>query len=258
MPSHPKNKSKVRHFSGAFFAPFLFIVILTILWQVFSAKFNKFHLFPTPLEVGKAIIQLAKSGAILKHSFSSLIRVFSGFILAAVLAIPLGLFIGTNKILKAAINPPMQFIRTISPIAWIPLAILWFGIGEAPAIFIIFITTVQNTDPILIKVAKNLGASNETLMRNVIFPAILPYIFIALRIAVGIGWVVIVAAEMVGMSSGLGFMILDARNFLRTDIVIAGMIVIGCIGFLIDLAFGLIEKKVKQLYGKTAEDVVLE
>ena len=162
--------------------------------------------------------------------------------------------------MREALDPILQVMRTISPISWIPLAILWFGIGDTPAIFIIFITaffpilistasSIKHIDPILIKVGTNFGASKSQLLRKVILPAISPYIVIGLRISLGLSWVIIVAAEMVGMSSGLGYMILDARNFLRTDLIIAGMFVVGIIGFLLDHLLSLIELRVKRFVG---------
>ncbi len=226
----------------AILVPALFIGF----WQIIaSAGFFLRTFLPAPLDVLQAVFELAQTGDLLRHASASLFRAFSGFLLASMIAIPSGLVLGFFKTAGDAFDGLIHIFRTISPIAWIPLAILWFGIGDLPAIFIIFITAVfpiivatihavKHVDPLLLKVARNFGATNKQIILKVIVPSALPHIFVGLRIALGISWMVIVAAEMVGMRSGLGYMILDARNFLRTDMIIAGMIVIGLIGLLLD------------------------
>lgn len=222
----------------------LLVFILVWHWLAVSGILAKSFL-PTPLEVGRAFLELYRSGMLFKHAAATLVRVLAGFVLAAVFAVPLGILLGWYQHVEEAFVPLVEILRTISPIAWIPIAILWFGIGDKPAIFIIFITSffpilvttvhaTKHVDSTLIKVGINFGASPGALFRKVIFPASFPYIMVGLRIALGIAWVVVVAAEMVGMRSGLGYMILDARNFLRTDLVIAGMIIIGFIGFMLN------------------------
>ncbi len=229
-----------------------------LLWQAIAAS-GLFPpvLLPAPLDVAYALVELLQSGALMEHAVASVMRVLAGFILAAFLAIPLGITFGWYKQLGSAFYPLIQVLRTISPIAWIPLAILWFGIGDAPAIFIIFITAFfpiliatmharRHIDPALVKTAINFGASGRDLLLKIIFPASFPYVMVGLRIALGIAWVIVVAAEMVGMRSGLGFMILDARNFLRTDLVIAGMVSIGVIGFVLDTLMSSFERRVER------------
>jgi NitT/TauT family transport system permease protein len=241
--------------------PYLVLLIFLGVWQIIAVS-GLFlpELLPTPLAVFKAMVELAQSGALITHIVSSLIRVFVGFSLAVVIAIPTGFFLGRFEKVQHAFNPLIQILRPISPIAWIPLAILWFGIGDKPAIFIIFITTffpvlvasitsVRNVDPIYIKVAINFGASDRDILMKVIFPATFPNIFVSLRIALGMAWVIIVAAEMVGMRSGLGFLILDARNFLRTDMVVSGMVTIGLIGFILDRIMVNIENRIRKRWG---------
>ncbi|HLC69819.1 MAG TPA: ABC transporter substrate-binding protein [Patescibacteria group bacterium] len=244
-----------------FIYPLLTFSFLFAAWELLSKiGILNSSLLPAPSEVWVATKEIWKSGDLIDNASASLYRVFSGFILAALTAIPLGLLIGTKKYVHFAFDPLIQIVRTISPISWIPLAILWFGIGNQPAIFIIFITaffpillstalSIKNVDPILLKVGRNFGATNAQILRKIILPAIFPYLIIGLRIALGISWVIVVAAEMVGMSSGLGFMILDARNFLRLDLIISGMLIIGIIGFILDIGLGAIEKKVKSNWG---------
>lgn len=244
-------------------SPFFVFLIVLVVWQLIaiSGLFLP-TLLPSPLAVIMAIIELWQKGVLVRDIAASLFRVFSGFVLAAIFAIPFGLLLGWYTKLKNAFEPLIQILRPISPIAWIPLAILWFGIGNKPAIFIIFITSffpillasasaVKNIDPIIIKSAVNFGAEGKDILIKIVLPASFPYIVVGLRIALGIAWVIIVAAEMVGMSSGLGFMILDARNFLRTDMVVAGMIVIGIIGFFLDRIMIYFEKLIRNKWGYT-------
>jgi len=237
--------------------PAIVLVAAIALWHLIAISgLFKASMLPAPLVVLKGTLEVAKQGMLSKHIFASLYRVFAGFFLAAFFAIPLGLLLGAYQKSKYAFDPLIQILRPISPIAWIPLAILWFGIGDKPAIFIIFITAffpmllaansaVKNIDPVLIKAAVNFGTKNKDMLMKVILPAAFPNIMVGIRISLGISWVIIVAAEMVGMSSGLGYMILDARNFLRTDLIVSGMIIIGLIGLVLDRILNYFEAKVK-------------
>lgn len=235
--------------------PLSTIIIFIGLWHLLAISgIFQSSFFPSPFEVLFALIEIIQSGDLFNHLFASLIRVLVGFLISASFAIPLGLVVGWYSSFWKALYPLVQIFRTISPVAWIPLAILWFGIGDKPAIFIVAITSffplfiscvsaVKNTDAHLIKVAKNFGATDFQILRLVVVPASLPPIILGMKISLGICWMIIVAAEMVGMRSGLGFLILDARNFLRTDLIIAGMIVIGLVGLLIDRAMTYLERK---------------
>ena len=240
--------------------PIVAFFLLLALWQgAIEITGVEAFLLPGPLDALAALMDVIRSGVLFEHAIASLFRVAMGFLLATVLAVPLGLLMGTRKFLHITLDPILQGIRTISPIAWIPLAILWFGIGDKPAIFIIFITaffpillstalSIRYVDPLLLRVGKNFGATQKQLLFKIILPAVTPYIVIGLKISLGISWIIVVAAEMVGMSSGLGYMILDARNFLRTDLIIAGMFVIGVIGFTLDRLLTLIEVQVKKAF----------
>jgi len=240
--------------------PIVAFFLLLALWQgAIEITGVEAFLLPGPLDALAALMDVIRSGVLFEHAIASLFRVAMGFLLATVLAVPLGLLMGTRKFLHITLDPILQGIRTISPIAWIPLAILWFGIGDKPAIFIIFITaffpillstalSIRHVDPLLLRVGKNFGATQKQLLFKIILPAVTPYIVIGLKISLGISWIIVVAAEMVGMSSGLGYMILDARNFLRTDLIIAGMFVIGVIGFTLDRLLTLIEVQVKKAF----------
>jgi len=196
---------------------------------------------PSPVAVGRAFLQEAKSGRLLDDSVASLFRVSVGFGLAALAGVPLGLWMGRSLSARSALLPAVNFLRSISPIAWIPFAILWFGIGDLPAIFIIFLASflplalstmsaAATIPQVYFRVARDYGIPE----RKILLPAVLPELITALRVSAGIAWMVVVAAEMIAVRSGLGFLILDARNGLRTDLVIVGMIVIGAIGIGLD------------------------
>jgi NitT/TauT family transport system permease protein len=257
-----KKKSNFLKKQKKIIYPLIVFFILFSIWEgLYILDILDVRLLPPPSHVWIVLKEVSFSGVLIEHVMASLGRVFFGFSLAFLVGVPFGLFLGTKPILQDAFNPLVHIMRTISPISWIPLAILWFGIGDAPAIFIIFITAffpilvstslaINEIDPILIKVGKNFGATNNQLLAKVIIPAIFPNIIVGMRISLGISWTIIVAAEMVGMSSGLGFMILDARNFLNTPLIIAGMLVIGVIGFGLDFVLKFIERRVKLGWGK--------
>jgi NitT/TauT family transport system permease protein len=255
-----KNQN-LRHLVFNFLVPSLVLLIFVGVWHYIAVS-GLFlpDLLPSPEAVWAATLELAQNGALFNHILSSLGRVFVGFGLAVIAAVPAGFVLGRYRRLQQAFNPLIQILRPISPIAWIPLAILWFGIGNKPAIFIIFITTffpvmiasitsVRNIDPILIKTAINYGAKDLDILWKIILPATFPHVFVSLRIALGMAWVIIVAAEMVGMRSGLGYMILDARNFLRTDMLVSGMITIGLVGFGLDRIMVYIENRTRKRWG---------
>jgi len=211
------------------------------------------QIFPTPLDTALAFGELFESQRLWGDVTASLFRVTWGFLLAAAVGIPLGLVLGWSTRGFEALNPIVQGLRPISPIAWIPIAILWFGIGDGAGVFLIFLSTffpvtvgttaaVRNISQVHRRSAENFGVKGFELMRRVVLPAALPQIITSLRIALGVAWLVIVAAEMVGMESGLGYLINDARNAgVRYDLVVATMIVIGVIGVILDLLIRRLE-----------------
>ena len=210
-------------------------------------------IFPTPWQVVTGTLELIEDGTLWAHIASSLMRVGAGFLLAALLAIPLGLWIGRVQAAYTTLNPVFQILRPISPIAWIPIAILWFGVGNASPIFLIFIAAVfplivqtaagvHTIELRYLRAADNFGVSRVRLFRQVIIPAVLPEIIVGMRISLGVGWLVVVAAEMIALRSGLGYLIMDSRNAgNRYDLVVAGMIIIGLIGLLLDGLMRLLE-----------------
>ncbi len=222
-------------------------------WHL-AVKFSGSDIFPTPLEVARGLGELARQGLLLKYIVASLFRVSWGFALAVLVGVPLGLLLGWFAPLFSALNPFIQILRPISPIAWIPVAILWFGVKDTAPVFLIFLASVfpiavsataavQNMQPVYLRAAQNFGLSKWQLFRRVIFPSCLPQIITGLRIALGIAWLVVVAAEMIAVNSGLGYLIIDARNAgKRYDLVVAGMVMIGLIGLLLDLVIRRLER----------------
>ena len=231
----------------------VFIAILVASWQIAVGR-QAVPIIPGPWAVLKAIGELARKGLLLKYVVASLFRVTWGFLLAVVTAIPFGLLLGWHKRGEMALNPSLQILRPISPLAWIPIAILWFGVGDLSAIFLIFLASflplvvsamnaVRNILPVHLNAGRNFGLSQAQLVLRVIYPAVMPQLIIALRISLGIAWLVVVAAEMIAVNSGLGFLIIDARNAgNRYDLVVAGMVISGVIGLLLDTGLRSLEK----------------
>ncbi len=230
----------------------LVIAALIAIWWG-AVVLTKSVIFPTPLAVVTGTLELARDGTLWEHIGSSLMRVGAGFGLAVLLAIPLGLWMGWVRGAFVTLNPLFQILRPISPIAWIPLAILWFGVGNASPIYLIFIASVfpmivQTTAGVhtiekrYLRAAENFGVSRATLFRRVVIPAVLPQIIVGMRVGLGVAWLVVVAAEMIALRSGLGYLIIDSRNAgNRYDLVIAGMIIIGLIGLALDGIMRLLE-----------------
>jgi NitT/TauT family transport system permease protein len=214
-------------------------------WHL-ACELSGTDVFPTPYAAWLAFGELVESKRIWGDVAASLFRVTWGFFLAAAVGIPLGLVAGWSTRTFCALNPIIQGLRPISPIAWIPIAILWFGIDDAAGVYLIFLSSffpitvgtmaaVRNISLVHQRSAMNFGLRGFALFRRVVLPAALPQVITSLRISLGVAWLVIVAAEMVGMESGLGYLINDARNAgSRYDLVVATMILIGVIGIVLD------------------------
>ncbi|PWT86772.1 MAG: ABC transporter permease [Proteobacteria bacterium] len=199
----------------------------------------------------------AFSGTILIHIWKSVTRVYGGFFLAALIGIPLGLMIGRLKFLRQLLDPTINLLRPIPVTAWLPLSMIFFGLGPNAAIFLVFLGAfypillntifgVRSVDVRLFEAAAMLGCSGSAMFRQVVLPASLPAIFNGLRIAHGFAWILIVVGEMTGVPTGLGSVIMDGRTLSRTDLVITGMIVIGVCGFLTDRLIVLLSNRVLQ------------
>lgn len=236
--------------------------LIALWWTAVAASGT--IIIPSPWKVVLGIAELAQQGTLLEHVAASLFRVGTGYLLAAALAIPLGILMGWFNGLFVALNPLTQILRPISPIAWIPLAIIWFGVGNLAPIFLIFLSSffpmalettagVHTIERQYIRAAENFGVSGLALFRQVVIPAALPQIIVGMRISLGVAWLVVVAAEMIALRSGLGYLIIDSRNAgNRYDLVVAGMLIIGVIGLLLDIAVRRLErlKEVRWKYAR--------
>jgi NitT/TauT family transport system permease protein len=222
----------------------LIIALIILWWSIVTLTHSV--IFPTPWQVVTGVLELIEDGSLWRHIGASLMRVGSGFGLAVCIGVPLGLWMGRVGGAYRTLNPVFQILRPISPIAWIPIAILWFGVGDASPIYLIFISSVfpmvvQTTVGVhtiekrYLRAAENFGVSRRTMFTRVVIPAVMPQIIVGMRIGLGVAWLVVVAAEMIALRSGLGYMIMDARNAgNRYDLVVAGMIIIGLIGLFLD------------------------
>jgi NitT/TauT family transport system permease protein len=212
----------------------------------------RWWLYLTPVEpfatAGLSPLTWLFSGELPHDAATSLMRIIVGFAVGAGLALPLGLFMGSRPLVYELFNPVLQVLRPIPPIAYIPLAILWFGLGNPPAFFLIslgaFFPVLMNTiagvrsvDTIYLRAAKNLGAGEWTLFWRVMIPAAMPYILTGIRVGIGVAFIVVIVAEMIAVNTGLGYRILEAREYFWSDKVIAGMVTIGLCGLGID--FGM-------------------
>jgi NitT/TauT family transport system permease protein len=227
--------------------------IALALWHL-GAHAQERMILPTPKLVALSLVELAADGTLWRYVIASVFRVAAGFGLAALLGIPFGLLAGWSTRTFVAFNPLIQGLRPISPIAWIPISILLFGVDDGAAIFLIFLASVfpivvgtmaavRNISLVHVRSAQNFDLRGVELFRRVVFPAALPQIITSLRLALGVAWLVVVAAEMIAVNSGLGYLIIDARNQgMRYDRVVAGMVVIGAIGIVLDLAIRQLEK----------------
>jgi len=226
-------------------------LIIGVWWALVVATGSV--VFPTPWQVVTGTLELIRDGTLWEHIGASLFRVGAGFGLAVLIAVPLGLWMGWVRGAYVTLNPLFQMLRPISPIAWIPIAILWFGVGNVSPIFLIFLSSVfpmvvqtvngvHTIEKRYLRAAANFGVSRSVLFGQVVIPGALPQIIVGMRIGLGVAWLVVVAAEMIALRSGLGYLIIDSRNAgNRYDLVIAGMIIIGLIGLLLDGLMRLLE-----------------
>lgn len=222
------------------------LVVLLAAWQAASAAglLNPVIL-PAPTKVGAALWELAASGELLGHALASLGRVLLGYLLALVLAVPLGIALGSSRRLRELFGPVLSLLRPIPPVAWVPLAILWFGLGNGPSYFVTMMAAffpmlvntlvgVENVDPRHLDVARSLGASRRMIFAEVVLPSAAPFIQSGMRVGLTVSWMSVVAAEMVSASRGLGYLIESKQEMVQMSMVIAGMATIGLIGVTLD------------------------
>ena len=228
--------------------PLAAALVLVGIWQL-AIIVSEATIFPSPGDVIRGLGELAERRILGSYIADSLFRVAAGYLAAVIAGIPLGMALGWFPTLGRAVNPVIQMLRPISPLAWMPLAVIWFGVSNLAPIFLIFLAAlfpivvasmnaVHNIPVMYLRAGRNFGLSPAQLMMKVIVPAALPPIGVALRIAFGVAWLVLVAAEMIAVDSGLGYLIIDARNAgNRYDLVVGGMLLIGFVGLAIDTLF---------------------
>ena len=240
--------------AGAF--RFIFAAaVIVIVWQLVVILTRPDPaILPPPIDVLATFGQLVRNGELATDTAYSLARVCSAWVLSALIAVPLGLFMGTSRSIERIVNPFVELLRPISPLAWIPLAILWFGIGEAGKVFVVCIGAffpvllnavagAKSVDPTLLHAGQVFGCNTRlALFRRVVVPASMPAVVVGLRIGFGTGWAAIIAAELVAAQSGLGYLIANGMDILRADQVIVGMVVIGVLGLLFDTFFRTLQR----------------
>jgi taurine transport system permease protein len=239
--------------------------IIAIWWAIAAIEVVPRLFVPHPLQVVEAFIEVAtegyRGGTLWFHLSDSLMRVFLGFALAVITAVPLGLAMGHNRYVFAALDPILQFYRPLPPLAYYTILIVWLGIDDESKIALLYLaafppqaisasTAVRNVSEEKIHAARSLGAGDRQVMWRVIFPACLPQIFTGMRVSIGFTYTTLVASEIVAAQSGIGWMVLDAGNFLRSDIIFMGILVMGFTGILLDRAIVLLERKVVPWTGK--------
>ncbi|CAN7284467.1 ABC transporter permease subunit [Pseudorhodoferax sp. LjRoot39] len=242
------------------------VVVLLVLWTlVTNMGWVKPLFLPTPQAVFEQfwlyLTGQANDKPLWQHFLASMFRVFSAFLLACVTAIPVGIAMGMSRWARGIFDPPLEFYRPLPPLAYLPLIIIWFGIDELPKVLLIFLSCfaplalsarsgMRSAAQEQINAAYSMGASYWQVVRHVVLPAAMPEILVGMRIAIGFGWTTLVAAEMVAANMGLGQMVLNASNFLRTDIVIMGIVVIGVVAYLFDLLMRWVERRVVPWKGR--------
>lgn len=232
--------------------PFLVVIII---WQLLiHLKLVNEYILPSPVNIFKAFIRLAKSGELFIDLSNSIKRVLVGFSMASFLGVGLGIISGYFRKVSDVFTPLVEFLRPIPPIAWIPIAILWFGLGDKPAYFIVFVGAffpifinsywgIRETRITHLNVARNFGASRSVILTDVLLPGSLHRILHGLRIGLALGWTSVISAELVGAQSGLGYMIQLNRIMLKTENIIAGMITIGIAGLVMNYLMLILERR---------------
>jgi taurine transport system permease protein len=234
------------------------IVVLLLLWiTVTETQLVKPLFLPSPILVYEKFILVINVGfansTLFEHTLISLYRVFGAFLLACITAIPIGIMMGVNRIMRGIFDPPIEFYRPLPPLAYLPLVIIWFGIGELSTVLLIYLAIfapmaisaragVRSVSIEQIHAAYSMGATASQVIRRVILKSALPEIFTGMRIGIGVGWTTLVAGEMVASTRGIGFMVLNAAEFLASDVVIVGIFVIGTFAFGFDLLMRYLER----------------
>ncbi|WP_321993390.1 ABC transporter permease [Clostridium butyricum] len=250
------EKKKLKNKLLSVFFYILMPLFILIVWKIAALSgYIKPYTMPTPEKVIETTGEILRNGQLMSNILASVCRVLEGFVIALILALILGIGIGLSKKLEIFTEITFQILKPIPPIAWIPLAIIWFGIGESSKIFIIVlgaffpillnvIDGIKNIDPKYLELEKVYEVKKIKFIKGVILPGALPYIMTGIRVGLGNAWVCVVAAEMIAATKGVGYMLTDGRNLSRPDLVILGMLIIGIIGKIMDDILKKISKKI--------------
>jgi taurine transport system permease protein len=229
--------------------------MLLLVWEVICrAGLIEAIFLPPPSRVMNRALTMFGQGALFEHVLASSRRVMVGFLFASLAAIPLGIFLGTSRFFRALFDPFISILRPLPSMSWVPLSLLWLGITEMQKYSIVFmgafapsllyvIEATKNIDPILIRAAENLGATRRDIMKEVILPGALPQIMAGLKVMLGIAWTCVISAELVAAQNGLGFMIMNGKEYFQTDTVLLGMVLISLTVLVIDVVFRKIERR---------------
>ncbi|HVW51235.1 MAG TPA: ABC transporter permease [Trinickia sp.] len=257
-PREPRIKLRLVHASmKSYGLTAAVLAISVLLWQAVSMAgvFPAFAL-PSPVAVWRAFVDIVRDGyggqSLVGDILISCFRIVIGFVGAVAIGVPVGLLMSRNKVVNDIIDPLLQFVRPVPPLAYIPLLVVWFGIGELPKAILILVGTipviiigtmsgVKSTPPLRIAVARTLGATNAQIFRRIVLPSALPEIFTAMRVGIGVAWTCLVAAELIAASSGLGWLVQFAGQALQVSVVIVGIVIIGVIGYAMELVIRKVE-----------------
>ncbi|MDR5758861.1 ABC transporter permease [Caballeronia sp. LZ035] len=252
-----KQRRRLRPRLNSYWLTSAVLIIAVLLWQAISMAgvFPAFAL-PSPVAVWQAFVDILRNGyggqSLIGDILISCFRILIGFVGAVAIGVPIGLLMSRSKIVFDIIDPLLQFIRPVPPLAYIPLLVVWFGIGELPKAILILVGTipviiigtmsgVKSTPPLRISVARTLGATNAQIFRRIVLPSAMPEIFTSMRVGIGVAWTCLVAAELIAASSGLGWLVQFAGQALQVAVVIVGIIVIGVIGYAMELVIRQLE-----------------
>lgn len=262
----PQRVARKTELSLALISSLTLASLLFVWWAVTTAGLIEPLFLPSPQAVARRGWQLLSVGymdaSLWQHLGASLGRIGLGLLAAVLTAIPLGIAIGRNRIVRGIFDPLIEFYRPIPPLAYLPLIVIWSGIGELSKVLLIFLaifapiviataTGVRNVDPAKLRAAQSLGATQAQLIRHVILPGALPEILTGVRIGLGVGWSTLVAAELIAAQRGLGFMVQSAAQFLVTDVVILGILVIALIAFALELGLRALQRKLVPWHGQS-------
>ena len=251
--------------SGLFISAITVVVIIAAWTLITSLGFIDALYLPSPLAVVQKFWDVSINGyadaTLWQHFFASISRIFIAVTIATIIAIPVGLAIGINPVARAIFDPLIEFYRPVPPLAYLPLIVIWFGIGEFSKILLIYLAVfapivvstaagVRHLDPIRVRVAQSLGATRWQIIRHIVLPSALPDILTGIRIGLGAGWSTLVAAELVAATQGIGFMIQSASQFLVTDLVIAGILLIALVAYAIEIGLRILQKRLAPWQGQ--------